>query len=312
MSGDRYLITDKAGFYLPFAVNKLDYSLKLNITSYMKYSYFLILFISVNVKAQILNFDKRFGESENKWVAIRTKDSTFDFGFVYVDPTAGFTLNYEGRFSILKDGTFVPYRRDTLSSMKIRLQPNQTRVAIIPESKFTELKLIAEPGWLKYYRNDTVSAQGLYSRGFNFNGLNECAKGLAYLEQAKKLDPKLKRLDVELAFSYNCLKQYEKAIKLLEGAIQTNPGDCYFYKELVYAQINSSQLSNAIATAKKASTTCDDPSMNGEISYNIAHQFYLKKDKVNFEYWASEVKKLAPKNNQLINNVKAMEMQMEK
>src|SRR5688572_14435439 len=98
----------------------------------MKYTLLLLLFTSVNLKAQLLNFNKRFGESENKWVAIRTKDSTFDFGFVYIDPTAGFTLNYEGKFSILKDGTFIPVRRDSLSSMKIRLQPNQTRVAFIP------------------------------------------------------------------------------------------------------------------------------------------------------------------------------------
>lgn len=278
----------------------------------MKYLLFLLLLNPINLKAQVLKFDKRFGESENKWIAISAKDSSFDFGFVYVDPIAGFTLNYEGKFSILKDGTFVPVRRDTLSSMKIRLSPNQTRVAFIPETKFEELKIKADPNWLKYYKNDTISALGLYHRGYNYNGINECAKGLTYLEQAQKLDPNLKGLAVELAFSYNCLNQYDKAVRILQNAIEANPNDSYLYKELIYAQLHLNNLENAVATAKKALSECRDNTWKGEISFNVTHQFYIKNDKENFKYWAAETKKWITANDKLMVSLIAMETAIEK
>ncbi len=55
----------------------------------MKYLFF-VLFVSIQAKGQtLLNFNKRFVESEDRWVAFQIdKDSTFTYGFIYIDEQA--------------------------------------------------------------------------------------------------------------------------------------------------------------------------------------------------------------------------------
>ncbi|MEI9958949.1 MAG: hypothetical protein WDM90_22145 [Ferruginibacter sp.] len=218
----------------------------------MKYLFLFITLYSTTLKAQTnLKFDKRFVQSEDKWVAFeKGKDSTYMYGFIYIDAQAGLTLNYEGVFTISANGTFVPKKLDS-TNFKIRLQPNQVQVALIPENKFTELQIPATPEWLKAYKTDTNSVARLYRWGYLYNGWDECAKGLTYLERAEKIDPAYKGLSVELAFSYNCLGEFEKAIAVLQDALKTNSTDAYINKELIYAQIKLGQLDKAAESCKK-------------------------------------------------------------
>jgi tetratricopeptide (TPR) repeat protein len=279
----------------------------------MKYLLFLLPFFATNLKGQsTLTFDHRFVESENKWVAIRTdKDTLLNYGFIYIDASAGLTLNYEGSFTITKDGKFVPKKSDKVS-MKYRLTPNNVKVAFIPSAKYNELGITEYPDWLKIYSGDTTSVEHLYRWGFLYNGYDECAKALTYLEKAQKINPKYKGLEVELAFSYNCLNQFDKAISVLKNAIETNPADAYFYKELIYAQVKSGQLDKASESCKKAISVCTDKSYNGEMCYNLLHEFYVKKDKKNFNLWVEETKKWNSTKADLISSIKTMEEDLAK
>src|SRR5688500_3992564 len=129
----------------------------------MKYFFGFILLIATNLKAQtLLKFDNRFVESEDKWVAFQMdKDSSYAYGFIYIDAQAGLTFNYEGTFKTNSAGQFLPKKLDS-ANFKVRLQPNSVRVAFIPESKFQELQISAIPEWLKYYKTDTSSVERLY------------------------------------------------------------------------------------------------------------------------------------------------------
>lgn len=51
----------------------------------MRNLFVFIFLIATNLKAQTaLNFDKRFVESEDKWVALQSdKDSSYMYGFIY-------------------------------------------------------------------------------------------------------------------------------------------------------------------------------------------------------------------------------------
>jgi len=119
----------------------------------MKYLLILVTLLATELNAQTtLNFDKRFLQSEDKWVAFKPdKDSTYAYGFIYIDPQAGLTLNYEGTFKVNPTGEFVPKKLDS-TNMKVRLQPNNVLVAFIPDNKFQELKISPIPNWLKYIR----------------------------------------------------------------------------------------------------------------------------------------------------------------
>lgn len=279
----------------------------------MRYFLIFIFFIATNLKAQtLLNFDKRFVESEDEWVAFSPdKDSSYAYGFIYIDEQAGLTLNYEGTFKITPTGQFIPKKLNS-TNMKVRLQPNNVLVAFIPESKFQELEITAIPEWLKYYKTDTNSVSRLYHWGFMYNGWNECAKALTFLEKAEKIEPTYKELAVELAYSYNCLGQYDNAASVLKDALKANPQDAYTNKELIYALIKSGQLDKASESCKKAIAICTDKTYNGENCYNLLHTYFVKKDKENFSVWLSETKKWNANNDQLLKSITTMEREMNK
>src|SRR5690606_38500175 len=109
----------------------------------------LLFFIVTNLNAQsTLDFNKRFVESEDKWVAFqKNEEDSYAYGFIYIDEDAGLTLNYEGTFTITQNGEFIPTKFNN-SSMKVRLEPNDVLVAVIPKEKFKELKIEAVPDWL--------------------------------------------------------------------------------------------------------------------------------------------------------------------
>ena len=279
----------------------------------MKYFILLIIFFTTTATAQTtLNFDKRFVQSEDRWVAFTAnEDGSHPYGFIYIDPQAGLTLNYEGTFKILSSGQFVPTKLDS-TNMKVRLKANNVLVAHIPESKFEELKIAAVPDWLKYYKTDTNSVTRLYNWGYLYNGWGECAKALTYLQRAEKIDANFKGLGVELAYSYNCLGQHDKAIEVLKDALKSDPTDAYTNKELIYAQMKSGNLDEASKSCKKALSICTDKTYNGENCYNLLRTFYEKEDKSNFNAWLSEAKKWNANNKQLMNSIAAMEKEINK
>lgn len=279
----------------------------------MKHFLLLIFLFATRLNAQtILNFDKRFVQSEDNWVAFQqNKDSSYGYGFIYIDEQAGLTLNYEGTFKISPTGEFVPKKFDS-TNIKVRLEPNKVLVAFIPESKFQELKITAIPEWLKYYKTDTNSIVRLYRWGFMYNGWDECAKALSFLEKAHKINPNYKGLAVELAYSFNCLEQYDSAVSVLKDALKANPQDAYTNKELVYALIKLGQLDKASESCKNAIAVCTDKTYNGENCYNLLREYFVKNDKGNFNLWLNETKKWNVDNDKLIKSITTMEKEINK
>lgn len=278
----------------------------------MKKIILFLSFISMTLSAQTtLKFDKINVQCEDKWIAYQmNKDSIYNFGFIYIDAQAGLTYNYEGKFRIVNN-VFVRIKED-MPNLKIRLEPNRTAIAEIPEERFNELGIKKFPDWLKFYKTDENSIERLYRWGFMYNGWNECEKALTFLEKAKKIQPNYKGLRVELAFSYNCLEMYEKAISELEGELKEKPTDAYVNKELVYAEIKLGQMEKASESCKKAIEICDDKTYNGENCYNLLHAFYTKKDKINFNLWLETTKKWTSNNTIMTKNINIMEVEMKK
>ena len=118
-----------------------------------------------------------------------------------------------------------------------------------------------------------------------YNGWQECAKALEFLEKANKINPDYKGLRVELGFSYNCLNQSEKAIVILKEAIKHEPNDAYIYKELLYSQIHNKQLEDAIKTYEKILKEVADKTYNTENDYNILGEYFRQKNLEKFNEW---------------------------
>jgi len=278
----------------------------------MKNLLVLLSLITFTLNAQtILKFDKRNVQCEDKWIAQQmNKDSTYAFGFIYIDEQAGLTFNYEGKFKI-NNNIFLRQKED-MPSFKVRLEPNFVAIAEIPEEKFKELGVDKFPVWLKYYKKSENSIERLYHWGFLYNSWDEYEKALVYLEQAQKLNPKYSGLEFELAYAYNALKQFDKASIILESAIKTSPNECYLYKELSYSEVNNNKIDNAIKTYKDAIKACKENDIKAEIAINIAERFFIQKDIANFEKWSEETLKWASSGDQFATYIERMKDEIKK
>lgn len=261
----------------------------------------LSILFSFSAYAQdILKFDKKNVQCEDKWIAFpMAKDSTYTYGFLYIDSKAGMTFNYEGKFKMNASGTILKQkstREVTSNSIKVRLEPNENLVAEIPESKFTELQLEGTPQWLAAYKMDENSIERLYNWGYMYNGWGECRKALTYLEKAATINPNYNGLQTELAYSYNALEEYDKAVEALMKALVKAPSDCYTLKELAYAYRHMKVLDKAEEVYNKMVQACTNKNYIQETAYNFAYHYYEIKDKKNFKKWSKEARKWTGEN----------------
>jgi len=254
----------------------------------MKNIFLIIFFLTTSFcfSQDKLIFNTKFTQSEDKWVAFEADSiGSHNFGFIYIDSQAGLTFDYAGSFKIDNNGKFILKKKELEGSMKIRLEPNNRLVAIIPESHFVELEISKFPEWLKYYKEGENSIERLYKWGYMYNSWEECAKALEFLEKAKKINPNYKGLRVELGFSYNCLGQYQNAINILKEALKLEPNDAYIYKELLYSQIHNNQLDDAISTYDMIINDVVDKTYNAENAFNILGEYFRQKNLEKFNAW---------------------------
>ncbi len=283
----------------------------------MKYYLFLFTLLTTFLNAQnILKFDKRNVQCEDKWITYQMdKDSTYTFGFIYIDSEAGLTLNYEGKFKISNEGKFIRIETEPTNAkgfIKARLRPNRTLIAEIPESKFKELNIEKVPSWLSNYKNDENSVDRLYRWGYMYNGWNECEKALTFLEKADKIDSKYKGLQTELAFSYNALEKFDKAEIALKKSISFDSKNCYTYKELAYTYTKLVKLDKVIETYQKMTKICSEQNFLQETAYNLAYEYFKIKDKINFKKWKEEASKWSKSENKYTQNLNYMEIELNK
>ena len=282
----------------------------------MKRSYtaaiFLLAINFVNAQSDLV-FKNRFVESEDRWVVFpKSKDSSFTYGFIYIDAAAGLTLHYQGKFTIDKNGKFLaqPIIDSVKGIFKVRLKPGNTLVAFIPPSRFEELDIQDPPDWLTVYKKDTTSPARLQRWGFYYNDFGMSEKALTYLEPGYKMAPDYKDMAVELAFAYNALNQFEKAIPVLNKAIELTPDYWYLYKELSYANLNLGKMQEAGDAALKGIAHAKANSFKAEMAFNMAYTYSEKRDKANFKKWADETLKWAAKGDQIYNSIKTLEARM--
>lgn len=277
----------------------------------MKHIFFILLLAGGCLQAQVaLNYNKRFVECEDKWVAFQLhEDSTSAYGFIYIDEDAGLTFNLEGKYKLTPEGK-LQAEKTSGSNIKMRLEPNNVKVAVIPESMYTVFQVDTVPEWLQYYQTNLNSVARLYKWGFMYNGWDMCDKALEYLLKAQAIDPNYPDLAVEIAYSYNCLNQYEEALSVLETAIKNNPTDAYINKEYIYSLVNSKKIDKAIEQYLHSVDIDIAKTFNAENCFNILGYYYKQNDAANFKIWKKELKKWPINNPQIKDYLKRMEEDM--
>ena len=262
----------------------------------------ILLFNNTNAQENSeLKFETNFYDAVNKWVVLPKKstDSIYTYGFIYIDISAGITIQLGGSFYIDKNKKYIGNAEPALQITKKRLDnPNIVKMAVLDDKKIAELNLAKEPDWLIHYKFSEDSVENLKQLGYHFNHVGACEKALLYLNKAYKKEPHHKGLEFEIAYAYNHLGQYDKSIPILEKALKNDSKNYSFYRELGYAYSKLNKLDMAEKTYKKGISLSDSNFEKSEMAVNMAQGYFLIKNKAKFDEWAKITKTYAEKDSQ--------------
>jgi len=261
-----------------------------------------------------LNFDTMYYKAIDKWVVFpkAEKDSTYTFGFIYIDEMAGFTFRFKNTLKI-KHQQLIPSKKDSIETTMIiyRLEPNTKKIAVLNDDQINTLKLPKKPQWLNTYKRNETSVRFLKQIGYHYNHIGASNKALAPLLKAYKIEPHFEGLEFELGFAYNATNQFEKAIPILEKAIQKNK-DQLLYKELGYALMNSNQLKKAERVYTKGIKKAKDSSIKVEMAINMCSVFLNQKNRKKHDKWLKKAKKHMKENSPFKQYIDYFENEWEK
>ena len=278
----------------------------------------LVFFIIGNVDISAQNrsneylADKIYHEVIDNWVMFPKDNTSYFYGFVYLDETAGFTLHIEGEFKIDGNGLFVENKPLKNSIMKLRLSSESRLFAVMPKEKIKELNLPDEPDWLEIYRMDKNTIQYLYSLGYAFNAAGESTLALDPLLAAYSKEPDYKGLVFELAYAFNATGEYEKATSVLERAIKNDPKNFYLYRELGYTLCGLQRLEEAERVYQESLLLTDDNGQRSEVGINMVQAYYYADDKEKFEKWYKYTKQYADPKSEIYKYLELYKAEMDK
>lgn len=263
---------------------------------------FLILFS--HIFSQTLNTDTEYYDAVDKWVAISVEDSLKNqkhiYGFIYIDSEAGFTFEVGKYFQENASGKYeLENPNDTTdNSIKFRIPIQWGKVALLSDQRLRELNLPKVPDWLKHYKEDEKTSNYLLSIGYFYNHVGASHHAISPLLQANSMDAGLQGLSFEIAYAYNAMQEFDKAIPFLNSAIQKSPSDCFLYRELLYSYRHSGKLEKAEDTYNQALNGCKNTTAVAEMGVNMAQAYYLEKNEPKFQFWLAEARKHAQKGSQ--------------
>jgi tetratricopeptide (TPR) repeat protein len=254
-------------------------------------------------KAAGLTYDVHMSDCEDRWVVLYHKpaDHDYTYGFVYIDPQAGFTLHFFGRFTIDTDGNYHaapnPLPPDKYG-LKIRLDQNGI-AALLPPRGLAQLGLPEKPDWLKVYEDKTDSVTHKVNWGSFYNGIGDSRRALDYLESAYKERPDEPKLVFELVYAYNVLGRSEDAIRLSKSEFAKNPKDELLCREMAFAYLHMKSYEEAATQYRACIALCGDSESQmaekSELAMNLSSTYKALADTPNSEAWLEKAKRWAPK-----------------
>lgn len=249
--------------------------------------------------SQDLKFDKKFTDAVDKWVVFdkNKNDSTYIYGFIYIDEQAGFTFEYSSRFKT-NQKTLENLPNEIQSSIKSRLSPNTANIHILTESEIKQLNLPNQPDWLKFYKSNENTVSYYKNIGYHYNHIGASQNAIEPLLKGYAIQPHFEGLEFELAYAYNATKNHEKAIEILNNAVENDSGNFWFLRELGFAYKNLGNLEKAEETYNKGIAVSNDKNQKAEMAINMSQSYFQIRNKQKFEEWANITKQYTDKGSQ--------------
>jgi len=160
------------------------------------------------------------------------------FGFVYVDPEAGFTFDLAGQLKLDAQDKYVriPDGMEGLGRRMVRLDAEKNPpAALLPKAAIEQLGLPEVPDWLKHYADTSDPVTHRVRWGSHYNHVGASRRALTYLEPAHKEKPDAEGLAFELGYAYNALERFNDALAVLKQAFARHPEEVRLGNEIAYA-----------------------------------------------------------------------------
>jgi hypothetical protein len=250
-----------------------------------------------------LSYNLHMSDCEDQWVAMYRKpdDTSYTYGFVYIDPHAGFTLHIVGSFIIDSEGKYHSAPNPLASekySVKIRLEGNGVAALLSPEAR-AQLGLPEQPDWLKFYKDASDPVTHEVNWGSFYNGIGDSQRALSYLESAYRQQPDAPKLVFELAYAYNALGRPEDAVRVSKNEFTKNPTDELLCRELAFAYAHLKIYNDAAEQYRSCIALCGDSASamaeKSELAMNLSLAYAALGDTANRDVWLEKAKNWAPK-----------------
>jgi tetratricopeptide (TPR) repeat protein len=250
-----------------------------------------------------LSYDSHMSDYENRWVALYHKpdDSNYTYGFVYIDPQAGFTLHIAGSFTIDSEGKYHPVSNPLASDqyvVKIRLDGNGVAAALPPDA-LAQLGLPEKPDWLKSYEDKADPVTHKVNWGSFYNGIGDSRRAIDYLESAYKERPDTPKLMFELAYAYNALGRPEDAIRVSKPEFAKNPKEELLCREMAFAYVGLKRYKEAAKQYEACIALCgnseSERAEKSELAMNLSSAYAALNDTTDRDAWLEKAKRWAPK-----------------
>jgi tetratricopeptide (TPR) repeat protein len=250
-----------------------------------------------------LRYDVHMSDCEDRWVALyhRPDDRDYTYGFVYIDPKAGFTLHYVGHFNVDSDHNYReapnPLPPDK-ASLKIRLDQNGV-AALLPPSAIAQLRLPEKPDWLKFYEDKADPVTHKVSWGFFYNTIGDSQRAINYLESAYSERPDAPRVVFELTYAYNAVGRPQDAIRVSKGGFARNPKDELLCREIAFAYLRLQRYKEATEQYQSCIALCDDSDTaraeKSELAMNLSSAYERMGDLQDRDAWMKKARDWASK-----------------
>lgn len=218
----------------------------------------------------------------NRWVVYgrSEKDGRYVLGMPYIDWSAGFTMHVVGPAVIDSEGRVSRGEKSGSPdyNVKVRLLDEAGRarygygMALSAEA-VRSLGLEEKPGWLAAYGGPTDPVVLDLQRGSYFNHIGDSEAALHYLEPLRgKPVAKPDLLAFELGFAYNALHRFDKALAVLQPAVETTPTNYDLMRELAFSYRHLSQVTDAVVWYERsfAQTPTDQPTFRTQVAASLA------------------------------------------
>lgn len=237
-----------------------------------------------------LVFDKHYADLVNRHVAFPSlkTNGSFVAAYIYLDPKEGIFAHYENSFHFGPKNELIADGIDTNELHRIRLgRAYNFKLAELNNEHCTLLNLPIQPNSIAYYQY--TPEQRLFLTGKYLNDDREFERAQPFLEQLYQQQAHFLDLEIQLAYCYNGQRRYDLTIALLPKAMEYNPNEPLFYKELAFAFLNSGMTTMAEKTYKQCLERTQDANLKSEIGASMAYYFYLQKKEEPFKTWCKVV-----------------------